>query len=60
MGTTMDWDHVIQERGDTREVTFRVVVKGPTALGLTLVVRHILDTELPRTVEKLVQLAEQL
>src|SRR5689334_4378237 len=28
-GTFMDWEHTIEDRGDgTREVTFRVVVKG--------------------------------
>lgn len=59
-GTTMDWHHLIEERdGDRRQVTFRVEVRGPTALVLLPVLRHILAAELPQTVDKLVDLAER-
>jgi hypothetical protein len=60
LGTTMDWRHSIEERGaGTREVTFHIVVKGPTSLVLAQVLRHILEEELPATVDKLVTLAER-
>jgi hypothetical protein len=60
MGSSMDWHHSIEERGaDERQVTFRVVVKGPTSLGLAPVLRRILHKELPPTVDRLVELAER-
>jgi hypothetical protein len=60
LGTTMDWHHLIEERAEnTRQVTFRVVVQGPSSLLLTPVLRNILDEELPATVDNLVKLAEQ-
>ena len=59
MGTTMDWQHSVEERGHSqRQVTFQVVVKGPTSLAMAPVMRRILESELPRTVDKLVGLAE--
>ena len=59
-GATMDWHHTIEDRGDgTRAVTFRVVVKGPTSLMLTPVMKAILGEELPATVDRLVALAEE-
>jgi hypothetical protein len=60
MDTTMDWHHSIDERGQgERRVTFRVVVTGPASLVLAPVLRHILHEELPPTVDKLIELAEQ-
>jgi uncharacterized protein YndB with AHSA1/START domain len=59
-GATMDWHHTIEDRGNgTRAVTFRVVVKGPTSLMLTPVLKGILGDELPTTVDRLVALAEE-
>jgi hypothetical protein len=59
-GARMDWHHTILDRGNgTRVVTFRVVVKGPTALMLTPVLKRILGDELPATVDRLVALAEE-
>lgn len=59
LGTTMDWHHRVAEAGDNqRQVTFQVVVKGPTSLAMAPVMRRILESELPRTVDKLVGLAE--
>jgi hypothetical protein len=58
-GTTMDWHHTIDDGNGTRTVTFRVVVKGPTSLVLTPVMKSILHEELPATVDRLVALAEQ-
>ncbi|RGA05706.1 hypothetical protein DI270_007020 [Microbispora triticiradicis] len=59
-GTFMDWEHTIEDRGDgTREVTFKVVVKGPTALVLTPIMKKILGGALPETVDRLVSLAEE-
>jgi hypothetical protein len=59
LATTMDWQHSVEERGpNQREVTFRVVAKGPTSLVLAPVLRRILQGELPQTVDKLINLAE--
>lgn len=60
MGAKMDWHHSVVDLGTgNREVTFRVEVRGPTAFLLAPVLRRILKTKLPPTVEKLVSLAEQ-
>ena len=59
LGAKMDWLHSINEMPDgENEVTFRVEVSGPTAFILAPIMRHILKNVLPRTVEKLVTLAE--
>jgi hypothetical protein len=59
LGTTMDWQHSVEERGpNQRQVTFRVVANGPTSLVLAPVLRRILEGELPQTVDKLINLAE--
>jgi hypothetical protein len=59
LGTTMDWHHSVDERGhNQRQVTFRIVAKGPTSLVLAPVLRRILDREPPETVDKLIKLAE--
>jgi hypothetical protein len=59
LGTTMDWHHAVEERGpNQRQVTFRVVAKGPSSLVLAPVLRRILQGELPQTVDKLINLAE--
>jgi hypothetical protein len=59
MGTRMDWHHSIDElEHDRRQVTFRVEVTGPTALILAPIAKHILDDELPQTVDRLAMIAE--
>lgn len=59
MGTCMNWHHSIDEQDhDRRQVTFRVEVTGPTALILAPIVKHVLDGELPETVDRLVSIAE--
>lgn len=59
MGTRMDWHHSIDELDhDRRQVTFRVEVTGPTALIVAPIVKHLLDEELPPTVDQLVTIAE--
>jgi hypothetical protein len=59
IGTTTDWHHAVEGRGpNQRQVTFRVVAKGPTSLVLAPVLRRILQGELPPTVDKLINLAE--
>jgi len=60
LGGRMDWRHTITEaEGGQREVSFDVEVSGPTALILAPVMKTILREELPRTVDKLVSLAEK-
>ena len=39
-------------------MTFRVEVTGPTALIVAPIVKHLLDEELPPTVDQLVTIAE--
>jgi hypothetical protein len=59
MGTHMDWHHSIDQVGDNRrQVTFRVEVSGPTALILAPIAKHVLDDELPQTVDRLTAIAE--
>lgn len=59
-GGKMDWHHSVVDRGDgSRDVTFRIEVGGPTAVALLPVLKMILREELPPTVDKLVDLAEQ-
>lgn len=59
MGATMDWHHSMEELGGgLRAVTFRIEMTGPTSLPLSLLVRQILEAELPQTVDRLVEVAE--
>ena len=51
----MDWHHTIRETEGGREVRFKIEVSGPSAL----IMRDILQDDLPPTVEKLISLAER-
>jgi hypothetical protein len=56
----MDWSHTVEDVGDNqRQVAFRIEVSGPTSLLLTPILKHILKDEIPATVDKLVETAEQ-
>ena len=56
----MDWHHQIDEgQGDTRSVTFTIDLHGPSSLFLSWIMKRLLREEIPRTVEKLLRLAEQ-
>jgi len=60
MGGKMDWIHTINELGDgSREVTFDVSVSGPTSFILGPIMKKVLKSALPPTVDKLVAVAEQ-
>ena len=60
LGAEMDWFHSVEDVGDNqRRVTFRIEVRGPTSLVLTPILKHILRGEIPETVDKLVEIAEQ-
>jgi hypothetical protein len=60
MGGKMDWHHSIKELGDgKREVTFDIEASGPTVFMLGPIMKGILEEEIPATVDKLVQIAEQ-
>jgi hypothetical protein len=60
LGAKMDWLHSVEDVGDNqRRVTFRIEVSGPTSLVLTPIMKHILRSEIPATVDKLVEIAEQ-
>jgi uncharacterized protein YndB with AHSA1/START domain len=58
MAGKMDWNHSIKEVEGEQEVTFDVSVAGPMSLILGLIIRRILQRELPPTVDRLVALAE--
>jgi hypothetical protein len=58
MGGRMDWLHTLREVDGGCEVTFNVSVSGPTSFILAPIMRRILGRELPPTVDKLVELAE--
>jgi hypothetical protein len=60
VGAHMDWSHTVEDVGDNqRQVAFRIEVSGPTSLLLTPILKHILKDEIPATVDKLVETAEQ-
>jgi Polyketide cyclase / dehydrase and lipid transport len=60
LGAQMDWLHSVEDvGGNQRQVTFRIEVSGPTSLLLTPILKHILKDEIPATVDKLVEIAEQ-
>jgi Polyketide cyclase / dehydrase and lipid transport len=60
VGAQMDWSHTVEDVGDNqRQVAFRIEVRGPTSLLLTPILKHILSGEIPATVDKLVETAEQ-
>jgi hypothetical protein len=59
-GAKMDWFHSVEDVGDNqRRVTFRIEVSGPTSLVLAPIMKHILKSEIPATVDKLIDTAEQ-
>ncbi|MFB6468880.1 hypothetical protein ACE38V_19175 [Cytobacillus sp. Hz8] len=60
MGGKMDWHHSIKEMSNgENEVTFRIEVSGPTSFLLLSIMKLILKEEIPKTVEKLITLAEK-
>lgn len=60
LGSHSDWRHTITDNGDgTRTVTFRVDTTGPVSLASAVVLDQVLSDELPPTVDRLVDLAEE-
>lgn len=60
LGSHSQWHHQITEIGNGhRTITFRVEVTGPVSLASAAVLKAVLDDELPRVVDNLVELAEQ-
>lgn len=60
LGGKMDWHHSIKEMSNgENEVTFRIELSGPTSFLLLPIMKPILKELLPKTVEKLLTLAEK-
>jgi hypothetical protein len=54
----MDWKHTIIDDGDSRSISFDIAVHGPTTFLLGPIMKLVLKKELPATIHKLAQIAE--
>ena len=59
LGGKMDWRHTLEETANGIKVKWDIRVSCPSALMLLPIMRIILKEELPKTVEKYIEIAEK-
>jgi hypothetical protein len=58
LGGKMDWMHTLEQAENGIMVKWEIVVNGPSALMLLPIMRMMLKNELPKTVKKFIEIAE--